>query len=164
MKFHPFSPHFLAQKDQEIKSKSTRLAVAAFEFGAFYSGSTFSFKLEWKNVKVILPNSDNSWMQRKAPTTLLLNPDQSFCAFGYKAEDFYAKIAQQDSQSDNESNTFTKESCSDYYYFEKFTLFLHEKDVSKINIKLRSVLVVKNIPVCRCYKSVNLHVYIYQKF
>lgn len=73
-------------------------------------------------------------MQRKAPTALLLNPDQSYCAFGYEAEDIYSKMAQKDSESDNESNTFTKESCSDYYYFEKFTRFLHEKDVIKINI------------------------------
>lgn len=67
---------------------------------------------------------------RKALTTLLLNPDQSFCAFGFEAEDFYSEMAQKESKSDNEANSFTKESCSDYYYFEKFTMFLHEKDVS----------------------------------
>lgn len=36
---------------------------------------------------------------------------------------------------DNEINLFIEESCSDYYYFEKFIMFLYEKEVSKIILK-----------------------------
>lgn len=122
-----------------MKSKSTRLAVAAFEFGASYSGCTFSLQWEWRRVKAILPKKDFIMTPRKAPMTLLLNPDQSFCAFGDEAEDIFSKMAQNDSESDNETNSFIEESCSDYYYFEKFTMFLHEKEVSKIILKLRCV-------------------------
>lgn len=78
-------------------------------------------------------------MPRKTPTTLLLNPDQSFCAFGYEAENIYSKMAEYDLESNDEAKNVKKEKCSDYYYFEKLAMMLHEKDVSKFDMILQRV-------------------------
>lgn len=76
-------------------------------------------------------------MPSKVPTTLLLNSDQSFCAFGYEAEDIYFELAVKDSESESEDDKLSKQNCRDFYYFQKLTLYLHQKDVSKFNLMLQ---------------------------
>lgn len=78
-------------------------------------------------------------MSRKTPMTLLLNPDQSFCAFGYEAENIYTKMTEKDLQSDDEAENVKKEKCGDYYYFQNLTMMLHEKDVSKFDMIINRV-------------------------
>lgn len=121
------------EKLKDIKSKSSKLVVAAFDFGAIYSGCAFSCRSEWS--KVIVTTLKNGYSEPNVPTTLLLNSDQSFRAFGYEAEDIYFKLAENDSESD-ENDKSSKQNCNDFYYFQKLTLYLHQKNVSKFNFML----------------------------
>lgn len=85
-------------------------------------------------------------MSRKVPTSLLLKPDKSFCAFGSEAETMYTQMAEgkdSDSDSDSDSEVNGKKqkaasckNCSDYYYFNRFKMLLHENKVS-IKYKLK---------------------------
>lgn len=106
------------------KSTSSRLIVAAIDFGTTYSGYAYSFDSEW--TKVLL----NKWeggnlASYKAPTALLLNPDKSFNSFGYEAEKTYANIAEED---DDEGR-----SCKEYYFFHRFKMML-KTTLSKVCI------------------------------
>lgn len=92
-------------------------------------------------MKVNAPKNFDYFMSRKTPTTLLLNPDQSFCAFGYEAENKFSKMAEieNNSESDDEVKNVKKEKCSDYHYFQKLTMILHEKYVSQFYMILQRV-------------------------
>lgn len=116
-------------KFHDLQSRSDRLAVAAFDFGPSYLGYAFSWRTKWSEVEVNLPKYSGTIMQSEVPMTLLLNPDQSFCAFGYEAEDILSEIEEKDPE-DGAVN-FREENCSQYYYFQKLTKFLHDKDVSQ---------------------------------
>lgn len=116
---------------KDIKSKSSKLVVAAFDFGAIYSGCAFSCRSEWS--KVVVTTLKNGYSEPNVPTTLLLNSDQSFRAFGYEAEDIYFKLADNDSESDEDDKS-SKQNCNDFYYFQKLTLCLQ---VSKFNFMLQ---------------------------
>lgn len=121
---------------KDIKSKSSKLVVAAFDFGAIYSGCAFSCKSEWSKV-VVNTSLNNGSTEPRVPTTLLLYSDQSFCAFGYDAEDIYFKLAENDSESEDEDDESSKQNCNDFYFFQKLTLCLHQKNVSKFNFMLQ---------------------------
>lgn len=116
------------EKDAGFKSKSSRLAVAAIDFGTTYSGYAFSWKSDWAKVQT------NEWhagtfMSSKAPTTLLLNKDKSFLAFGYEAENIYRENAERitsDSDSESEEQKKPKLNCRDLYYFHRFKMLLHK--------------------------------------
>lgn len=72
----------MAEKDAtDIKSKSSKTAVAAIDFGTTYSGFAFSWKCDWSKVQVI-SNQSADFMSRKVPTSLLLKPE-SASKFGY---------------------------------------------------------------------------------
>lgn len=64
-------------------------------------------------------------MSSKTPTSILLNPDQSFLAFGYDAEYMYSILAENDSRDDEEQ--ITKEKSNKYYFFQRFKVILHEQ-------------------------------------
>lgn len=125
----------MAQKNAtNIKSKSPKAAVAAIDFGTTYSGFAFSWKHDWSKVQVI-SNHSADFMSRKVPTSLLLKPDKSFYAFGSEAEMIYTQMAEKnksdsDSDSDLEDNGEKEEAesriCSDYYYFNRFKMLLHD--------------------------------------
>lgn len=100
---------------EKRKSTSSRLIVAAIDFGTTYSGYAYSFKSDWTKVFM------NKWeggqlTSHKAPTTLLLNPDTTFNSFGYEAEKTYADIAT-DGDDDGRS-------CTEYYFFHRFKMML----------------------------------------
>ena len=99
---------------QQAASKSTRLFVAAIDFGTTYSGYAFSSKAEW--VKVRTPKWAGNMMSFKAPTAVLLNSDQSFHSFGYEAETKYIELA-----GDKEH--------TDYFYFHRFKMTLKKEKV-----------------------------------
>lgn len=74
-------------------------------------------------------------MSCKAPTTLLLNPDKSFFAFGYEAENIYRENAEKitsDSDSESEEQNKPKLNCKNLYYFQRFKMLLHENKVSTL--------------------------------
>lgn len=112
---------------EKRKSTSSRLIVAAIDFGTTYSGYAYSFKSDWTKVFM------NKWeggqlTSHKAPTTLLLNPDTTFNSFGYEAEKTYADIAT-DGDDDGRS-------CTEYYFFHRFKMML-KTTLTKVCANLR---------------------------
>ena len=94
--------------------------MAAIDFGTTYSGYAFSFKSDFEKDPTNVQGKN--WQAKssgslKAPTCILLKPDQSFEAFGYEAEDRYAELAQD-------------EEHYDYYYFRRFKMELYRPEVS----------------------------------
>ena len=54
-----------------------------------------------------------SW---KTPTTVLLNPEQTFDSFGYEAENNYIDLVNEEMEEG-------------WYYFKRFKMLLHNKQV-----------------------------------
>jgi hypothetical protein len=101
--------------EKSIISKCKKLIVAAIDFGTTFSGYAFSFRDNWG--KVLTNNwQGGSLISHKAPTVLLLNEDAEFVAFGYEAEDEYAKLTE---DGDHE----------DHYLFQRFKMILHQDEV-----------------------------------
>jgi hypothetical protein len=67
-----------------------------------------------------------SLMSEKAPTVVLLNPDQSFNSFGYTAENEYSELAK-----------LPGKKYRDYYYFNNFKMKLHVSKVRKFHVYLK---------------------------
>ena len=103
------------------KSRSDKTVVAAIDFGTTYSGYAFSFRHDYETEPPKV-NANPSWvaggnlMSLKTPTALLLDANQTFVAFGYAAEDQYGELA-------------ADEEHGEYYYFRRFKMSLHEKEV-----------------------------------
>lgn len=135
----------MAQQNlKDIKSKSTRPAVAAIDFGTTYSGFAFSWKHDWSKVQVI-ENCSGNFLSMKVPTSLLLYPDKSFAAFGLQADTNYTEMAEKndsDSDSDSEDNgeKTRKEDYRNYYYFHRFKMLLHENKKLHRNLMIKDVI------------------------
>lgn len=140
---------YAQEEFQDIQLGSNALAVAAFDFGHTYSGYAFSWRSKWNDVLVNLPQN-KGYMQRKAPPNLLLNPDQSFCAFGYDAENIFCDMGLKDSKSDDETVNFNKQNYSNYYYFQKLTKFLHNENVSQLIMTFQIVFI--HVQCCKTFK------------
>ena len=107
------------QKPGKQDSQSTRLFVAAIDFGTTYSGYAFSSKADW--AKVQTPTwAGGNMMSFKAPTAVLLNSDKSFNCFGYEAETKYSELA-------------GEKKHDDYFYFHRFKMNLNEGKVGKFS-------------------------------
>lgn len=96
--------------------------IVAFDIGTSYSGYAYSDKIEIATNTINLNEwSGNSTLdpKAKAPTTVLLNEDQTFDSFGYEAEERYAQRV--------EEKTHNK--C---YRFRNFKMKLyHEKNITE---------------------------------
>lgn len=121
------------------------IVVTAIDLGTTFSGYAFSFRSEFQ--KDPLKISTNSWIsegvfndEMKAPSILLLNPDQSFNSFGYRAQNNYKQLLLVD-----------PEKAVKYYYVQDFKMQLHNR-VYIMNHKL-SVLLHES-KICR-YKKGN---------
>lgn len=78
-------------------------------------------------------------MSSKTPTTLLLNPDQTFHAFGYEAETLYSNMAEgNSSDSEDEEEKRTIQNYSEFYYFHRFKMLLYENNVGIICTNFKS--------------------------
>lgn len=147
----PFVNSIYSQEQKtlkDIKSKSTRPAVAAIDFGTTYSGFAFSLKYDWSKVRVI-ENSSGNCLSMKVPTSLLLNPDQTFAAFGLLADTNYTQMAEQDdSDSEDNDEKKPKEDYRKYYYFHRFKMLLHENEVY-IYLHFETI-VCECVCVCAC--------------
>ena len=94
--------------------------VAAIDFGTTYSGYVFS--LAHDELKFYGPQIWNSghgvMSSQKTPTSLLLNPDETFNSFGFEAEDKFAELV-------------ADENHHDFYFFHRFKMELHWKVKNK---------------------------------
>lgn len=115
--------------NQKIESKCTRYAVAAIDFGTDYSAYAYSWKSEWNRIRVNESWNSGYFLSSKTSTSILLNPNQSFLAFGYDAEYIYSLLAENDLRDDEEQ--ITKEKINNYYFFQKFKVIL-QKPVSSV--------------------------------
>lgn len=102
---------------------AAKLFVAAIDFGTTYSGYAFSTKSQ--------PNSiytcdwkKSSLLSYKAPTSVLLNHNKEFLAFGYDAESRYMSSLENDSDDDDSG-----EEKDAVYYFRRFKMALHNESV-----------------------------------
>ena len=90
--------------------------VAALDFGTTYSG--YAFSLSGDELRFYGPqvwNSGHGGMTSlKTPTSLLLNPDQTFNSFGFEAEDRFAEFS-------------AEENHHEYYLFQRFKMELNCK-------------------------------------
>jgi hypothetical protein len=104
------------------QSSSKHLIAAAIDFGTTYTGFAYSFKHDPKHF--IISNWTGDYVRiatDKAPTCVLLSPDQKFIAFGYRAEEIYKDLLEEDI-----------ESAEDYFFFERFKMKLYQTKVSKL--------------------------------
>ncbi|KAL5012749.1 hypothetical protein ScPMuIL_011300 [Solemya velum] len=115
-----------------MASSSTKLLVAAIDFGTTFSGYAFSFRHQYETDPTKV--SGKVWHSKtgllasmKAPTCLLLKPDQSFEAFGYDAENKYSELALEDEHKK-------------WYYFKRFKMMLHDRMGMKRDVELEDEL------------------------
>ena len=70
------------------------LLVVAIDFGTAFSGYAFSYQSDPHNVQ-----TNDSWAKNlvslKAPTSVLVDPDKNFKAFGYEAESSYSGLLEE---------------------------------------------------------------------
>lgn len=76
--------------------KSDTIVVAAFDVGTTYSGYAFAFKNEPDRI-----HTNAAWnagsgqlLSLKTSTCVLLNPSKQCVAFGFEAEDKYARLTE----------------------------------------------------------------------
>lgn len=110
--------HILQEDTFEMAVSSDPYSVVcAIDFGTAFSGYAYSPRVEYQYdpLKITVPNWDappSVQISYKIPTTLLLDKDKKFVAFGYKAENKYAELA------DDEEN-------QDYFYIRRFKMMLY---------------------------------------
>ncbi|XP_045176606.1 heat shock 70 kDa protein 12A-like [Mercenaria mercenaria] len=100
-------------------ASTTKLIVAAIDFGTTFSGYAFSFGHDFHNDPLKIQT--NHWIggghiSLKAPTTVLFTPQKIFHSFGYDAEDKYMDLAED-------------ENHKEWFYFRRFKMLLHENKV-----------------------------------
>ncbi|XP_071139889.1 heat shock 70 kDa protein 12B-like [Mytilus edulis] len=108
------------------------IVVTAIDLGTTFSGYAFSFRSEFQ--KDPLKISTNSWIsegvfndEMKAPSILLLNPDQSFNSFGYRAQNNCKQLLLVD-----------PEKAVKYYYVQDFKMQLHNREIS-LGMKIQDI-------------------------
>ena len=96
------------------------LVVTAIDLGTTFSGYAFSFRSDFETNPLKI--NTNDWSsegvhnaEMKAPSVLLLNPDQSFKSFGYRAQNDYTELLEE------------PEEASSYYYVKIFKMQLHNR-------------------------------------
>ncbi|KAL3858893.1 hypothetical protein ACJMK2_009142 [Sinanodonta woodiana] len=110
----------------------TPVIVAAIDFGTAYSGIAFQFKHEFEKdpTKISAPQTWNggkpNLMSHKTPTCLLLDNNEESSSFGYEAEDKYADLCMDGKHTD-------------WYFFRRFKMRLHEREGFTKSSKLEDV-------------------------
>lgn len=74
------------------RSTDNTLVAAAFDIRNSSWCCAFSYWGECSEVKTISWCSSNSNVSNTLPASLLLNPDKSFKAFGYEAQEHYGRL------------------------------------------------------------------------
>ncbi|XP_061164556.1 heat shock 70 kDa protein 12B-like [Saccostrea echinata] len=109
----------LEEKQQPDPNSSSKMLVAAMDFGTTYSGYAFKFRHEATKKMYI-----KSWHKEagssclpseKAPTCVLLRANGEFKSFGYQAENEYSDIASEGLEED-------------WHFFRHFKMLLHNQE------------------------------------
>ncbi|KAL3880085.1 hypothetical protein ACJMK2_032354 [Sinanodonta woodiana] len=105
---------------QAAASDRPRLMVAAIDFGTTFSSWAYSFNNDPGRMFCKNWNSDQ-YISMKAPTTILFQPDgKTFEAFGYEAENSYAKIGEE-----------SEEALNSWYYYRQFKMKLYNGKITR---------------------------------
>ncbi|CAC5426153.1 unnamed protein product [Mytilus coruscus] len=107
---------------------SGKLFVAAFDFGSTHSGYAFSacrspnsiYTSKWEH---------NGLLFDKAPTSVLINKNNEFVAFGFDAENKYIMNMENNYWDSDDSDQRTND---EYRYFNRFKMELHNQ---RVNLK-----------------------------
>ena len=94
------------------------IVVAALEIGTTNASLAFSFANDFKRDPLRM--SSFVWhspgLPFKTPTCILLDKKKQCVAFGYDAENRYTELVMDEEQDD-------------YYFFDRFTMSLHNNEV-----------------------------------
>ncbi|XP_025420001.1 heat shock 70 kDa protein 12A-like isoform X1 [Sipha flava] len=90
--------------------------VVSIDIGTTYTGYAYSFRRSGRISVMKKPDyeSDTILDGQKIPTALLLSPDFNFHSFGTAARDYFHEMHPEEAQK--------------WYYFDKFKMFLYNKD------------------------------------
>ncbi|XP_061165162.1 heat shock 70 kDa protein 12A-like [Saccostrea echinata] len=124
-----------SEEEQSIESTlndQNYLFVVALDFGTTYSGYAFSSRDQFRKNPLDI-HSHQNWtaggtalISLKTPTSLLIDKDGNFVAFGYEAEDtFYSEVA--------------KDQRGNFMLFRRFKMKLHNKKGISDNLYLEDV-------------------------
>ncbi|XP_061183555.1 heat shock 70 kDa protein 12A-like [Saccostrea echinata] len=111
----------------DLGGRSGKIIIAAIDFGTTYSGYAYTFKSdleESKSAQEMCKVLTHNWqsgsgaglISHKTPTSLLLTQDEEFDSFGYKAEEKYVQLANENKHTG-------------WRFFRKFKMILHKNDV-----------------------------------
>lgn len=109
--------------------------VCAIDFGTTFSGIAYSLKREYRDdpMKITVPEwnaPSSSQISYKTPTTILLDNEEKFVAFGYEAESKYAELAEDEEQYD-------------YFYCRRFKMLLYNTLRGEVNATFLSLLLLE---------------------
>ncbi|KAL5011449.1 hypothetical protein ScPMuIL_010000 [Solemya velum] len=113
---------------RQMAEAPLRMLVVGIDFGTSFSGYAFQFRHEHEsdctkaNIK-IWRSKIGLLASMKAPTSILLKPDQTFHSFGYDAENKYSELA------GNREHW-------NWYFFKQFKMKLYDQIGLKRDIKL----------------------------
>eukprot|EP00105_Crassostrea_gigas_P014861 XP_011431681.1 PREDICTED: heat shock 70 kDa protein 12A isoform X2 [Crassostrea gigas] len=105
----------IARDDNRPVVASEKLFVCAIDFGTTYSG--YAYSTRQNPIKIYCPHwhsGSTTLISYKTPTTVLLDEQMNFLAFGYEAEKKYLELAEDDASDD-------------FYYFRRFKMILYDK-------------------------------------
>uniref|UniRef100_A0A8W8KLG7 Heat shock 70 kDa protein 12A n=1 Tax=Magallana gigas TaxID=29159 RepID=A0A8W8KLG7_MAGGI len=126
----------------EFPSKYKWDIIVAFDIGTSYSGYAYSDKIEIaKNTINLNEWTGNSTLdpKAKAPTTVLLNEDQTFDSFGYEAEERYAQRVEE--KTHNKCYRFRNFKMKLYHEKKITEAFVLQDDRGKISIPAMVIFV-----------------------
>ena len=110
-----------SNRPRDIKDK---LIVCAIDFGTTYSGYAYSMRSD--PMKIYCPHwtsGTSTLASYKTPTTVLLDRDEEFVAFGYDAEKMYSELVEEED-----------ETVEDYFYFRRFKMLLYENTTNEVSV------------------------------
>ena len=88
-------------KDSNRSRKNKdKLMVCAIDFGTTYSGYAYSMRSD--TMKIFCPqwtSGTSTLASYKTPTTVLLDRDEEFVAFGYDAEKMYSELVEEEDET-----------------------------------------------------------------
>lgn len=103
-------------------------------------------KSEWERIHMNKQWYSGNFSSTKAPTAMLLHPNETFYAFGYEAENRYSDLVEDDPFDDEEKRD--KKKKDEYYFFQRFKDILYKQVSSILNI---SRPVFKISQSCQCH-------------
>ena len=124
----------IEEEDEKEINPDNYIFVVALDFGTTFSGYAFNTRTDYHEDPLKI-QTNQGWqaggvplMSWKTPTSILLNTDGSFVAFGYEAEDkFYSRMDRCDREN--------------VMLFRRFKMKLHNKMVVKSLISLKFLLI-----------------------